>query len=396
MRIADRIPRLTESNLCENMKILLIAPLPPPSSGIGSWTSNLLEYYSGNPGRFELIHQNTALKYRNILKNDFWNRWCIGVRESIRVICEAQRNIKTYSPDVIHLTSSASLALLKDFVILKMAGLKRIPLIIHWHFGRIPLLAKKNNWEWRLIHYLLRRIRSGIVIDPESYNTLIRYGFNNAVFVPNPVSLDVEKRISNNPGGEDQIRQCSLLFAGHIIREKGVYELTKACTGIHGKIELRLVGPYEQSVKAELEKIADEKDNGNWLKFTGTLTNDQVLDQMINSQILVLPSYTEGFPYVVVEAMSMGCAVIATGVGAIPEILAGGTKAPCGICVPVKNAEKLGEAIEYLLRSPQIILEMGGRGVSRILENYTLDKVVLQYESLWENVVINSETGFAG
>src|SRR5690606_33278070 len=105
------------------------------------------------------------------------------------------------------------------------------------------------------------------------------------------------------------------------------------------------------------------------------------------SSIFALPSYTEGFPNVILEAMSMGCAVIATNVGAIPEMLAISSDKPCGICVPVKNVEKLTEAITLLISNPQKVEMMGRNGSERVLKYYTFNSIIKQYMSVWQNAL---------
>ena len=60
------------------------------------------------------------------------------------------------------------------------------------------------------------------------------------------------------------------------------------------------------------------------------------------SDVFVLPSYTEGFPNVIIEAMAMGKPIIATSVGAIPEMLDEG----CGVVVPPKDADSLQKALQ--------------------------------------------------
>ena len=149
--------------------------------------------------------------------------------------------------------------------------------------------------------------------------------------------------------------------------------------------ELVLIGPFEKTIGKDLQALSISKENGVWLKLFGSMDKGQVLENVKKSQILLLPSYTEGFPNVVIEAMAMGCAVIATDVGAIPEMLDIYSDKPCGTCVPVKNIEKLKDAILTLIKDPKIAEAMGKRGIERVLKNYTLKNIVEQYKSVWIN-----------
>jgi glycosyltransferase involved in cell wall biosynthesis len=366
------------------MKVLLMSPLPPPEGGIASWTLNMLEYSAQGLTRFEIIQQDTGLKYRNIFKNDLFSRIFIGIREAVRIFRALKINVKEFSPDVIHLTSSLSLAIIKDYFILRIARMNKIPLIIHWHAGEIPSLSLLGNWEWKLLGHVIRGSHTSIVIDPKSYFDLLNRGFGNIVYIPNPIGLALEDKIRNLAFGDNHLPRNRLIFVGHLIEKKGVFELVEASSGILLVEELIMVGSYEETMKNELSKLAAKREKKDWLKFYGVLNNDQVLEQVRRSSIVVLPSYTEGFPIIVLESMAMARCVVASDVGAIPEMLAVTSEKPCGICIPARNVEKLRAAILSLLQNPEKARVMGNNGIERVLKNYTLNKVMENYKTVWD------------
>jgi hypothetical protein len=97
------------------LKILLISPTPPPNGGIASWTINLLSHYSLNKAEYEIIHQDSAVHTRDIINKSIISRIASGIREAKRQYIQFVFKVETIKPDVIHLTSSASLGLFKDF-----------------------------------------------------------------------------------------------------------------------------------------------------------------------------------------------------------------------------------------------------------------------------------------
>jgi glycosyltransferase involved in cell wall biosynthesis len=368
------------------MKVLLIAPLPPPAGGIQSVTENLLGYVKNNPDGINLIHYDSAHRFRTSTSEAVFIRLITGITNSIKTYLNVLSIIKRDRPDVIHLDSSSSLALIKDYLIVKAAKRHKTPVVIHWHFGRIPALTRKKNWEWKVLHDVIQKSTVSIVIDDKSFETLLHTGINNIVNIPNPLPHDVEckAKFIHNTGRRIQNR---IIFVGHIIKSKGVYELVEACAWIPEIHELVLIGSYEDSVKQKLISISKSGNNEMALIFTGQLKIDEVLEYMGTSQILALPSYTEGFPMVIIEAMAMGCAVIATNVGAIPEILAIGTPTPCGICVPPRNVEKLRNAISKLTNNQNDVEVFGKRGNDRVLNSYTMEKIYTQYMSVWKTAL---------
>jgi glycosyltransferase involved in cell wall biosynthesis len=284
---------------------------------------------------------------------------------------------------VIHLTSSGSLALLKDYHILKLASKFKVPVVMHWRFGRIPELAIKKNWEWRLISYLISKSAYSIVIDQNSYLSLINGGHKNVTYIPNPVSEDLAKLARKNEKLARNVDEGEIVFVGHIEKEKGVYELVEACTTCVVVKKLILIGQFLETDKSQLEAIASNRGDGTWLTFAGEISIEQVYLKIQSSELLVLPSYTEGFPNVILEAMAMACAVVATDVGAIPQMLNINGESPAGECVAVKDIEALRTTIEKILSNKELCFNYGQNGLSRVLEYYTLETIFNQYVEIW-------------
>jgi hypothetical protein len=106
-------------------KVLLVSPLPPPSGGIASWSINLLNFYKNSNSNFEIYHQNTAIKYRSITTKNLFKRLISGIKNTLSIINEFKEKLNIVNPELIHLTSSSSLALLKDLVLIYFAKKKK-------------------------------------------------------------------------------------------------------------------------------------------------------------------------------------------------------------------------------------------------------------------------------
>ena len=119
------------------MKVFLVSPLPPPNGGIAGWTASLLEYYRNNDRGFEIVHQNTSVRSRRVTNTNIFTRIISGIKETRSIYSTFKFNLDYIKPDVVHITTSASLALLKDILLIRLAALRGVPAIIHFHFGRI-------------------------------------------------------------------------------------------------------------------------------------------------------------------------------------------------------------------------------------------------------------------
>ncbi|MCU0458712.1 MAG: glycosyltransferase family 4 protein [Bacteroidales bacterium] len=369
------------------MKVLLLSPLPPPHGGIAGWTLTILEHYRNNRFDYEIIHQDTAVRTRRVTNSSLLHRIISGIRITGRIYSSLRKRILKEKPDVIHITSSASIALLKDLLLLHLVRKHNVSVIIHFRFGRIPDLRRAKNWEWYLLRKVMRQSKVSIVIDRISYNSLMGSGFKNIAYIPNPVSPNIEKAaisIKLNPVPK---RIGKVVFIGHIIPKKGVFELVNSSVAIPEIEELILIGPFEKSIKQKLLTLAKKRTQASWITFTGSLERNEIIYQLKDTSILVLPSYTEGFPNVIIEAMAMGCAVIATNVGAIPEMLNIDSNNPCGICIRPKDSDDLKKAFSYLLADYDRVAAMGKNGVERVLSSYSMSTISREYERIWQNAI---------
>lgn len=364
-------------------KVLLVSPYSRKKiGGIGTWTKNILDYNT-KYGKFDIAFLNTAFGFKPNLEQKSWHRLFYGIVDSILVIFLLFIKIIQKKPNTIHYTSSSSFALFKDYIAIYVAKLFKIKFVIHWRFGRIPALSEKNNWEWKMLKKVIKAANVSIVIDKASLFCLKNKGFDNVVFIPNPISESLKERAESINFENKEITIGSFVFVGHIVPSKGVYELVKACSEVKGVKQLILIGPVNETVKNDLRLIASNRNNGDWLLWKGEIPREEVFNYLVSANALCLPSYTEGFPNVVLEAMSLGCPVIATKVGAIENMMECGGNERAGICIEPKSTNQIIHAIEYCISNYMEIRMLGKNGNAQVLLEYTLEKIFGQYEEIW-------------
>lgn len=360
------------------LKVLFLSPLGNErSGGIAKWTSNILSYYKQQKSDVELIHcYNTNLV--TVFDGDtIISRINKGIQNYLPLYKQVKSIIKNRHIDVLHLCTSASISLIKDIAILQVAKRKKIHTIVHFHFGRIPTIYKRDNWERILLNYVATLADEIIVMDNSSYLALKNNGFCNVHNVPNPLSLETQAIIEKN---RDIIsrQQNKIVFVGQLIVTKGIFELINAVKNLHN-ITVKMIGVCpNKNTMDEIKNIAGN-DYKNWLLIMGTLPFELVIKEMLSASVFVLPTYTEGFPNVIIESMACGCPIVSCPVGAIPEMLNIHGSKPCGICVPPKNIDALKEAIINMLENPEQALIMGENAKNRVFSEYSI-------ESVWEKL----------
>lgn len=361
-------------------RVLLCSPPPGSSGGISRWTEHILNYYDKHEKKhldvtFFPMPRKHFVAYVSKLK-----RVLFGVDDYIRIYRNYKQIIKNEKPDISHIVSSGSLGLFKDILLINASARKNIQTVVHFHFGRIPELCIKRNWEYKLLCKVLRIANRVIVIDKQSFDALQDKGFTNIDLLPNPLAPSVIKYVEANENAivkEDR----KIVFIGQVLKTKGVFELLEACKTIPN-IKLRMLGYVNDEMKNELLNTLDAENN-SWIEICGNQDYNVVLNEMLSAGVFVLPTYTEGFPNVILESMACSCPIVTTNVGAIPEMLDIENGFHNGITVEPKDVDGLRQAILKMLNDREYALECGVNAQTRVNKLYSMSKVWSQLEAIW-------------
>ena len=356
-------------------KIALVAPVPPPYGGIANWVVMLGEYVK-QQSEVEFVHVNIAPKKRDLDGRTLWDRVVGQGFAMFKQKKELKKVIKENQIDVIHMTTSGQLAIIRDIQMLKLAKKKKIPTVYHIHFGRIPEIVKNNTREWSLIKKAMRLASCVMAIDEKTRSAIQEYlPEANVCCVPNPFDVTKMQGFMQSVENRDEI-----VYLGWVVKTKGIEELLSAWNGVsknNPTWQLRLIGPYnEEYYQALKNQYSFER-----VIFEGEQSHDNAMKMLSKASVFILPSYTEGFPNVVLEAMALGKPIIATDVGAIPDMLK-----DCGVVIPAKNAQAIEEALNSLLKNEELRKELGEKAQKKLLQEYTLETVVKEYMRIWNEV----------
>jgi glycosyltransferase involved in cell wall biosynthesis len=366
------------------IRILLCSPLGGTVGGIQKWTTHILNYYNQNAKKVEIINYSLSRKVSSSSIANIYMRLLHGLIEYPSIVIDYRNLLIKNNYDIVHITSSGSLGLLKDFIMLLIGRKYGVKSIIHFHFGRIPELYQQRNWEQKLLHRVIQLADKIVVIDKMSFYTLKKEGYSNVELLPNPLTPRVAEIVKQNTSIIREERK--LLFAGHVVRTKGVFELIEACRGINN-IKLKIIGFDTNEIREELTVLAGNR-NEEWLEIAGELDFESTIKEMLSAGVFLLPTYTEGFPNVVIESMACACPIVTTSVGAIPEMLDIENGFNNGIVIEPQNVAQLKDAIEKMLNDREYAIQCGINAQQRVNSLYSMPQVWKQMENIWTSVIL--------
>lgn len=355
------------------LKVCLVSPLPPPAGGIARWTQLITEHLADSP-RVRMSVINTALRLRSPQSTSSLMRLVAGSLEAAWNLVKFSSLITRDRPDVVHVNVSGQFGLLRDLLVVRLARLRQIPAVIHLRFGRVPQLAQGRTWEWTLLTRLFEAAARVIAIDSRTAAAIARACPDVTVdLIPNCVAIEAPTTTA-----ADRRSRWTVLFVGWILPSKGIEDLLQAWAEVRRpNWELRLVGGYDGAYLSDLRSRLPFTDD---IMVLGELDHDAVRREFETCSVFVLPSHTEGFPNVVVEAMAAGAAVVGTDVGAIPDMLEGG----CGIVVPPHEPSALVTAVERLAEDAHLARRIGDAARARAESLYAIEPVTHRYVAAWE------------
>ncbi len=249
------------------------------------------------------------------------------------------------------------------------------------HGGAMPQEFFRGN---AFLTWVLRRflVSSDAVTVLSSAELLAYRAFDARIkvhLVPNaidPAGLADQMRSHNTAG------PLRLVYVGRLARTKGLFEVIEALTELKraGRaFELSIAG--EGPDRGELISASERAGLGDHVQFLGSVSGAEKRRLWLESDVFVFPTYGEGLPYSLLEAMGAGCVPITTPVGAIPDVMRDGEH---GLLVPVRNARALAIAVAALDDDRERLIRMAAAARRRVLERYTVARLADDFRRLYD------------
>jgi glycosyltransferase involved in cell wall biosynthesis len=189
-------------------------------------------------------------------------------------------------------------------------------------------------------------------------------------------SFTLKKRVS--------MRGNIIGYIGRLSKEKGVLNLVNAFSlilKIRKDIYFYIIGDGE--LLLEINDIARKEKLDQHLKLEGWVSHEKLSDYLNSFKLLILPSYTEGLPNVILEAMACGTPVLATPVGAIPDVIKNGET---GFLLKSNDPKHIADQIIELLNKPEILEKVSFNAYNYVRENFSYEKVLQIWRKVFKEI----------
>lgn len=345
-------------------RVLMLGPAPASRGGMASVIGTLLEHGYGDDGCRFIATQVDGSALRKGAR-------AAAALVQVTALLAARRVALLH----VHVASGASFWRKAAFI--GAARLFGCPVLFHLHGGEFPVFIEQrlHGWRQRLAIALIRGCRAAFALSAPAAAWLSeRCEVSSVEVFPNPVP---------DCAAQPLRRGRDVLFLGRLEQRKGVFDLVrafaKASAGLPGT-RLVLAGEGDS---AALLALAARLGISHRLVLPGWVEPVQRAVLLAGAGVLVLPSYHEQMPMVLLEAMACGIPVIATKVGAIPEMLANGK---CGILLPVKDTEQLAASIICMMHDNILADRLSACGSERVRSTYAVGKVIERLKRRYEEL----------
>ncbi len=376
--------------------ILMVGPIPLDGSyigGIGVSMKRLMKYWSL---AIPVLHLNTECRRRTYGSTGKLRLANLG--GAIANLLRLSVCILRTRPAIVHYHTSRGLALVKDMVLVGWSRfVLRRKIILHLRSSDPVsiLMSKSPRWQ-RFQLRVLRRCCDRLVFLSENvvdaFATRIGPIHSEAfraqcTVLPNFTLHRVSQKRHDGLG-----RSVHLFYIGNVGREKGIHDLIIATSRLKGTTGLCfrvfLAGPFDNEQEEHIMRQA-VKDHGleREIVFLGSVHGERKEAAFLQADIFVLPSYSEGIPQSMLEAMAYGLPVVVSRIGGIPEVVRDGQE---GIIVRPGDIPGLCSALAQLIVSVDCRHAMGMAARRRVAQEYTVETYMERLQVLYDSLLVQT------
>lgn len=279
--------------------------------------------------------------------------------------------------DIVHVNMASDSSYYRKAVFVQTARIFHKKIVIHQHGGSFQEFYQQELSERgrKRARRILSMGDAFLVLGTEwkrFFGTLI--GEERITVLPNAVRIPAKT--------EKQYGSRKILFLGRLCKAKGLEELFGAVRQLREKypdLHLCLAGVWEDEELAGQMRMLE-----GCITETGWIGGDQKQKYLQECDIFVLPSYFEGQPVSILEAMANACGIVASGVGDIPDMIRDGETG--FLCMP-QDTESLREKLDRLLADPALCRTLGENARRKAQKEFSIESGIERLLGIYRELV---------
>lgn len=362
--------------------VLVLGPHLGAISGVSAHLKLLLR--SALAHEYVLDHFQVGREGRHESRGRRWLRLATSPLALLRMIRKRR-------PDIVHLNTSLNArAFWRDITYAMVAKIHGARVVFQVHGGKLP---RDFLGDYRAAHALLRMLLGipDVVVVLASAELAAYRRFLPGKWVamlPNGIDPAAFAHGRRDPSDARALR---LVFLGRLARNKGVHELlagmhSALARGARARLYIAGSGPEESALRATVARQGLEES----VTFAGATFEGGKSGLLRETDVFVLPSHSEGLPIALLEAMAAGNAVIATPVGAVPDVVMPGRH---GVLVSPGDPAALADAILALDGDREAVARMQQACAARIAASYSLERLAEGFIELYAQLTTGPARG---
>lgn len=349
--------------------VIMAGPRLDVKGGISSFAKNYLS--PEPPEGLKITYHPTTIDGNRITKSFYFIKSIASF--VVRLIFD--RTIK-----VVHICSASKGSFYRKLMVLLISKIFRKKAIFHIHGAGFDVFYDKGPYLNRFFIRWALDISDTILVLSETWLSKISAMTTNGNIkvIPNTVDTSDIRSIRARDS------KWNIFTAGRLEKRKGTYDILEIAPFILKEmpdVKFYLAGDGDIE---KVRRLSREKGIEKSVILLGWLDRRGLLDAFMNAAIFLLPSYHEGMPVAILEAMAAGLPVISTRVGGIPEIVEDGVN---GFLVNPGEKERLREQILKLLKDRGLRERMGEDNVKKIDSEFRSDKVADRFYAEYRQLV---------
>lgn len=280
---------------------------------------------------------------------------------------------------LIHVHTASRASFWRKCLFMLPALSMRVPIILHLHGAEFQVFYEVEcaSPSRRFVRWIFERVNRVVVLS-QSWGKWVQDTFpaTRVEVIPNPIL--VPGQVARGPRNAR-----TLLFLGRLGKRKGVYDLLRAIAELcpaYPDLHVWLAGDGElDAVRQYAQTLGVDKH----LELLGWVRGDDKVRLLNEASIFVLPSYHEGLPMSVLEAMAYGLPVVTSPVGGIPEAVRDGEE---GFLIEPGDVKALADRLSRLLADPALRARMGDAARARAAAHFGASAIVTRWLSLYQQL----------